>query len=322
MELPFESPAKGNLAQARDLTIVEYVGMGEIKLKAFNAKPVVGRRVSLGIEGLGACSVIILASDHAAIVAHIGPNRMGSLDLDSSERLARTKMNELERLYHDNQDLFGPGSHAYVVFSALGGVPRLPEQTKIYRDRLSQLGIPIVADRAYETPEKAQITPDGYIGTLWVVKKQGDRWPTVYLQDQIVHPTNIQPASQQAQTVAPAAGSSHPRSQPAAALQTDPVQPQLRRAAPSQAGPSAQPRPPATTSAGPSQSPLRSTEPSYWTRQEGSNECVLRSQSGTVLQRLSAPPRHLRVYVYDQNGRYVGVDVFDGQKWTRQQSGR
>lgn len=51
---------------------------------------------------LHACSVIILASDYAAILAHIGPNELGSQDLQSFLGLANNKMSELEEIYRKN----------------------------------------------------------------------------------------------------------------------------------------------------------------------------------------------------------------------------
>ena len=98
------------------------MSINEVKFVKFE-KMVPRRIVSLRVRGLSACSVIILVSDHAAIMAYVGPNIPGSSDEDTTSfrRLANNKIDELERLYRTNQRYFGDDSHVYLIYATLGG---------------------------------------------------------------------------------------------------------------------------------------------------------------------------------------------------------
>ncbi|KAK5150139.1 hypothetical protein LTS14_010402 [Recurvomyces mirabilis] len=185
------------LAQALGRGLVELVGINEVKFLLFD-RPAEGRRVSLGVKGLSACSVVILASDHGAIMAHIGPNELGSRDPRSYLRLANEKMDELESIFRENQRYFGAGSHAYLIFATFQDKPVSPEQGDIFRARIQSLDVPLISDRPYERSTSALIDDDRPEGTVWIVKRQDTR-PTVYLEDRLVSPS-VKPTAGQSQT--------------------------------------------------------------------------------------------------------------------------
>ena len=269
------SARKSLLAQALANEIVDLVKINEVKFLLFD-KPVKGHPVTLGVKGLSACSVIILASDYAAVLAHIGPNELGSQDPQSFVRLANNKMSELEEIYRKNQRFFGSDSHAYLIFATFQSKPTSPEQTDIYRSRLKGLGIPLVSDKAYERSPKDLVDDDRPEGTVWVVKRPNAR-PTVYLEDRAVTPNaNSMPAS------SAQAGSSQPSSSQAANV---------------------------------SQPALQRPTDSYWVRRHGSTEYLLLTKSGQVLQRSQTPPQGVHIRLFDQNGAYMKTATFDGERW-------
>ena len=181
---------KSLLAQSLDIEIMDLVKTNEVKFMLFD-KPVKG----LGVRGLSACSVIILASHYAAVLAHIGPNELESQDPQSFLGLANNMMSEVEELYRKNQRYFGSSTHAYLIFATCQSKPTSPEQTAIYRDRLKGLGVPLVSDHTYECPPKDLVDDDRPEGTVCVVKRPYTR-PIVYLEDRAVTPNaNSMPAS-------------------------------------------------------------------------------------------------------------------------------
>ena len=114
----------GLVAQAVQQGLVDLVKTNEVKFMQFT-KPTKGRVATLGVQGLGACSVIVLASDYAAILAHVGPNEPGARadDTKSFVRLANNKVNEIEELYRRNEQYFGNDSHAYSLDVSMDNFP-------------------------------------------------------------------------------------------------------------------------------------------------------------------------------------------------------
>lgn len=262
------------LAQAIARGLVELVGINEVRLMLFE-RPAEGRPVSLGVKGLSACSVVILASDHGAILAHIGPNELGAQDQRSYLRLAGEKMDELESLFHENQRYFGAGSHAYLIFATFQDTPVSPEQTAIFKARLQSLQVPLVSDRPYERSISTLIDDDRPEGTMWIVKRRDTR-PIVYLEDRLVSP------------IVPTVSVGSP-------AQLHPSQ-----SDPSQAGPS---------------HIIQQHEESQWMRRQGQADYILVSESGQVLQLSSSPPQRVWVYLYNQDGSYKGAAMLDGTTW-------
>lgn len=276
------TPRKCLLQQAIDSERVDLVGINQVKFRSFG-RPVTGAPpVSLGVRGLSACSVIILASDHAAIAAHIGPNEPGASanDPQSYLRLANNKMSELEDLYRKNRQYFGSDSHAYVIFATFASRPTSPEQTAIYRDRLRGLGVPIVSDSAYERSPQSIIDNDRPEGTVLVVKRQETR-PTVYLEDRIVVPDAKLMPSRHVATNAPQTSSSAVASSSRAVPQT---------------------------------SDQQSAEP-YWAIRKGSKEYMLLNKSGSLLQSTLSPPKGVRICLFDRSGAISKAVIFDGKNW-------
>lgn len=163
------------------------VETNETRFLAFRDPPTQNQPTSLGVWGLGACSVVIVVSKQAVILSHIGPNVFGSEENDSFIQLARRKMDELERIYNEKRQLFTIDSEAYIVYATMGGQVVSPEQTAIFRDRLARLQLPTLVNRAYQSPREEDVNvhrPEGQV----LVEKPSNSRPMVYLEDRIISP--------------------------------------------------------------------------------------------------------------------------------------
>ena len=83
------------LSQALQAEIVDLVGINQVKFLALPLDLSGGRgaKTTLGVRGLGACSVIVITSQNGIIAAHVGPNVIGSDDPRSYITLAHHMMN-------------------------------------------------------------------------------------------------------------------------------------------------------------------------------------------------------------------------------------
>nr|POF12720.1 hypothetical protein CFP56_09872 [Quercus suber] len=178
---------RGLLAQALDRGMVELVRINEVKFLPF-AQRAPGYPVSLGVRGLSACSVVIVVSEHGAIVAHIGPDVPGATATDSFIRLASSKMDQLVTLYQQHRNYFVAPNNAYIIYATFQDRPTSPEKTTIIRQRLRELDLSIVKDCSYERSAASLIDGSGPEGTVWVIKRHGSS-PAVFLEDQIITPS-------------------------------------------------------------------------------------------------------------------------------------
>lgn len=136
---------KGYLAQLRDLKRATEVAINEVLFKQFTPSSN-GQTVSIGVCSLSACSVVIIASQYGAIVAHIGPNIEGSSDPDSYKKLAEQKMDEVSNLYQQYRTCFPANTKTYVIVATIGGNVLTAEQKDIMTRRMTALGFPDTAE--------------------------------------------------------------------------------------------------------------------------------------------------------------------------------
>ena len=182
------SSGVGYLARAVDARIVDIVEINEVKFLPFGSDIRTPLK-TVGVRGLSACSVVVLASQYGAIVAHIGPNVLGSTDPRSFIILAHQKMDEVGRLYQQNRQRFPQGTKTYVIFATFGGTPTSQEQTSIFRQRLQALNLPIDKDVSYERPQLSEVNNKRPEGTVWVDGRRD--FPVVYLEDKVITPGGV-----------------------------------------------------------------------------------------------------------------------------------
>lgn len=169
--------------------VVDLVGINEVKFLEFR-RPAPREILSLGAQGLSACSIIVVASDKAAIVAHIGPNIPDSTQQDSFLRLAHSKMDELETKYRERVHLFSNSSQTYVIYATFQRVQTCPEQVDIFRERLNTFGLRIIKESSYERSPASLMNKNRPEGTVWVVRPDPNRPTVVYVEDKIVSPAS------------------------------------------------------------------------------------------------------------------------------------
>lgn len=278
------SSTKGLLSQAINARVVDLVGINEVKFIKFD-RPAHNKKTTLGVKGLGACSVAAVVSEHGAIVAHIGPNILNSKEADSFVKLASNRMDVVEQLCKENKALFDGRSDAYVIYATFQNTPTSPEQTAIFRNRLQGLGLPIVKDTSYERPQQASMSDERPEGTVWVVKRH-DAPATVYLEDRNITPrptATSASSSKPSSSSRPAVSSSASSSKPSSSSQA-----------------SSAPTPPGTS----------------WVVREGEGEYRLVDSANNVVQRSRDIPRGVRIYIFARNGTRRGVGIWDGSRWS------
>ncbi|KAF2131726.1 hypothetical protein P153DRAFT_201887 [Dothidotthia symphoricarpi CBS 119687] len=168
----------GMLAHAINTTATTLVRINEVKITQFGTEARI-----LGVNGLSACSVVAIVSPYAAIVAHIGPNILGSNDPRSFIQLAEHKMREAKQLYRDNNHLF-PSSSTYIVCAMLNGVVlTAPEHIRIMHSSIKQLNLSS-AQVYYEQPSEDAVNRGTSSGTV-MVDGRGTT-PKVYVEDRDV----------------------------------------------------------------------------------------------------------------------------------------
>ncbi|GLA19132.1 hypothetical protein BDQ94DRAFT_173467 [Aspergillus welwitschiae] len=97
---------------------------------------------AIGTEGLGACSAIVIASSHGAIVAHIPPRPTASAsDPYAGDNNVRRLMAEATTLYMRYRDeYFASHTDTVIVCALYQGAIALPDQVQIMHSALRRLG--------------------------------------------------------------------------------------------------------------------------------------------------------------------------------------
>ncbi|UPX20074.1 uncharacterized protein EKO05_0010319 [Ascochyta rabiei] len=104
------------LARAEATGSVRVIPMGGVEFVPFDKTP------SVGTRDLAGCSVVIVASQYGAILAHIPPRPENALPSDTSagDRNVQQIMNKVAEEYRKWQHYF-PSSDTYAVFAVYDG---------------------------------------------------------------------------------------------------------------------------------------------------------------------------------------------------------
>ncbi|KAL3480774.1 hypothetical protein BJX99DRAFT_219636 [Aspergillus californicus] len=152
------------------------VEMGEIGFTSFD------QNMAIGTKGLGSCSVVIIASQHGAIVAHIKLIREDDPSLYSGDNNARRAMDQV-RMMHDYYVNLGyfPSALTTVVCATFMDNWVLSSQVNIMQSVLQQMGyspdIRTYPIPAVEGPGQGEV----------VVSSTGNgMMPMVYVKDSVI----------------------------------------------------------------------------------------------------------------------------------------
>jgi hypothetical protein len=129
------------LDELRDSGGIAEVPMGDAPFVAFQHQI-----TAIGTSELGSCSVVVIASEYGAILAHIPPQPA----YRSDDNNVRYTMTRVARLFHQYENFF-PQPQSVIVCAWYNGAVALPDQVDIMTSSLRQMGLRSVI-RTYHVP--------------------------------------------------------------------------------------------------------------------------------------------------------------------------
>lgn len=157
---------------------IALVPTGNVQFVSFDDIP------AIGVEGLGGCSVVVIASAYGAILAHIPPLPLQQPSPDFlGHSNVQSMMAQASALYYyyKKHDFF-PHAETVIVCAWLRGEMGVPEQLELMRESLHEIGHqPTI--RTYAVPRTGNVNVPGQ-GT--VVVTQGTDHALVYVEGEPV----------------------------------------------------------------------------------------------------------------------------------------
>lgn len=137
---------------------------------------------AIATEHLGSCSVVVIASPFAAILAHIPPlpNR-ATTDPNAGDKQAQTYMNQVAHLYQQNISFF-PSAQGVVVCAVYNGSVALPSQRDIMSSSLQRMGIRTTI-RTYKVPTYENFAGRGTV--IAIGPSPANPHPLIYVEDRL-----------------------------------------------------------------------------------------------------------------------------------------
>lgn len=163
------------------------VDMNEAKCWKFTSKV-----NATGTRNLKGCHVAIIASPHAAVLAHIapGPSKQKGHDSKAMMKHVSDQLDNVEKLYKANKTLFPSTDHqTHTVHAWFNDEIGLPDQQRLIHERLIKLGLPRPSSHRYDMVPKANYNPDDKKGTVVVLGASPLR---VLVEDNVVAPPGQQ----------------------------------------------------------------------------------------------------------------------------------
>ena len=137
---------------------------------------------AIATEHLGSCSVVVIASPHAAILAHIPPlPGQATTDPYAGDRQAQSFMNQVAILYQQNSAFF-PSAQGVVVCAVYNGSVALPSQRDIMSSSLQRMGITTIV-RTYTVPAYGNFAGRGTV--IAFGPSSTNPQPLIYVEDRL-----------------------------------------------------------------------------------------------------------------------------------------
>ena len=135
------------------------VQMGNVQFVSFQEVK------GIGTEGLGSCSVVLIASAHGAILAHIPPQPFpDSLDPFAGDINVRRMMGRVDALYQHHRSQF-PSADTAVICACFKGAIALPDQVQIMSSSLQEMGLdPVIS--TYQVPGNWSLPSQGTVKAI------------------------------------------------------------------------------------------------------------------------------------------------------------
>lgn len=130
------------------------VAMNDVQFLAFHQST----QSAIGTEGLSGCSVVMVTSQHGAILAHIPPrpSMADPQDQHAGDQNAQALMSRVASLYTQQQTYF-PITDTFLVCAVYAGDVALPDQKRIIEDNIFQLGLSPYPSSSMMSPQTVQI---------------------------------------------------------------------------------------------------------------------------------------------------------------------
>ena len=138
-------------------------------------------KAAIGTEHLGSCSVVVIASELGAILAHIAPQPGATNDPFAGDTNVRSAMHQIDTLYQNKRSYF-PSTATIVVCALFRGEVALPNQLDIMMASLRGLGLD-PRGISYDVPGDPTIRGKG---TVMVMKKREYARPKIIVEERTV----------------------------------------------------------------------------------------------------------------------------------------
>lgn len=108
----------------------------------------------IGTDGLGSCSVVLIVSPFAAILAHIPPrpDDADANDPEAGDKYVGSFMERVTTYYRQCQAYFPADSSSWVVCAVFGDAVALPDQQRIIESALRDIGLSVDTSQTYRVP--------------------------------------------------------------------------------------------------------------------------------------------------------------------------
>jgi len=159
------------------------VSMNDVKFLQFGLNGL----TSIGTSDLKGCSVVMIVSAQAAILAHIAPlpPNYDQSDREAGDRHCQRKMDEVGALYKANRQCFPTRQSSWVLCAVFRGEVGLPDQQNIMQKSLAGLGLR-PSSLIYSIERQRNLLPSQ--GTVFIDGSKDD--PIVYVEDKQVSKDN------------------------------------------------------------------------------------------------------------------------------------
>lgn len=165
-----------NFAVWREAGAVQTVPMGDVQFLDFRHK------AALATDGLGACSVVVIASPHGALLAHIAPLPTLTQNPIAGDANAHSTMNRVVALYQYKRAYF-PSAETVVICAEFRDSVALPDQLEILMESLNSVQLQPRAT-SYTVPTNPG-TRDS--GVVMIIKMSEYPGPKIHVQDRVVN---------------------------------------------------------------------------------------------------------------------------------------
>ncbi|KNG52807.1 hypothetical protein DDE82_009086 [Stemphylium lycopersici] len=170
----------------------------EVRMNAFDMA-VFSQTSSIGTDGLGSCSVVLIVSPHAAILGHVAPqpDNADRNDPYAGDNHVRLFMDRLTEYYVQCRNFFPNSPYSWVVCAVFGNSVALPDQQNIMEMKLRAVGLNVDTSKTYRVPtlrdhrDRGSVFVDATGSTI-----------QVYVEDRVVQVIQKVSASATAQSYA------------------------------------------------------------------------------------------------------------------------